>query len=229
MAFRKKMKQISYFNADIIVIQECEHPSKWGANSKMLDNYNKLWFGDNEHKGVGIFCQEQWDMKLSLDYSPKFKYVIPLEVCGEETFTLFAIWAMPNKKSPIDGYVGQIWQALKFYNDLIDEKAILVGDFNSNVQWDYMRKTGNHTDLVRKLNALGIHSVYHVKKKSEHGSEIDPTLYLLKKQDRPYHLDFCFAPVSFITADTSVDVGKYNNWISYSDHMPIFIDKLAES
>jgi len=45
--------------------------------------------------------------------------------------------------------------------------------------------------------------------------------YLLKKKEKPYHIDYIFASNSFINNLKSCSVGKYNDWIKLSDHMPI--------
>ena len=42
-------------------------------------------------------------------------------------------------------------------------------------------------------------SLYHTIKSEDHGEEKDPTLYLLKKQTKPYHLDYCFVITFHLT------------------------------
>jgi endonuclease/exonuclease/phosphatase family metal-dependent hydrolase len=47
---------------------------------------------------------------------------------------------------------------------------------------------------------------------------------MLKKQNRPYHVDYCFVPQSWTAHIKSVDVGTYEGWINYSDHCPLVVD-----
>jgi exonuclease III len=66
-AFRKKFHALLQFNADIIVIQECENP----AESKDLEynNWakNYLWIGDSKNKGLAIFAKEKKSTAFRLD------------------------------------------------------------------------------------------------------------------------------------------------------------------
>ena len=69
-------------------------------------------------------------------------------------------------------------------------------------------------------------SIYHQKFGIKHGEEKQPTLYLLKKKEKPYHIDYCFSSKSLFTKKTTFEIGKYEDWIEFSDHMPIIIDNL---
>ena len=55
MAFRKKADFILKHKPDILIIQECEHPDKLIFPVKTPKPTDILWFGKNQHKGVGIF------------------------------------------------------------------------------------------------------------------------------------------------------------------------------
>lgn len=150
MAFRKKWAKIMALQPDILVLQECEHPSKY-RRKQLIPKVNEfLWFGENEHKGVGILSFNKYHIKLAKTYTTEFKYIIPIKVTGEQKIDLFAIWAMPNKKKA-NSYVGQIWNALQHYKISTRKLTVLIGDFNSNAQWDKSRKIGNHTQVVELL------------------------------------------------------------------------------
>jgi endonuclease/exonuclease/phosphatase family metal-dependent hydrolase len=90
-----------------------------------------------------------------------------------------------------------------------------------------MRKNGNHSHVTVLLSEFEISSVYHNLNQIEHGKEIDPTLFLLKNRDKPYHIDYCFASNYMIKDKTTIQIGVYEDWIKISDHMPVIIDKLA--
>ena len=43
---------------------------------------------------------------------------------------------------------------------------------------------------------------------------------------KPYHLDYCFASENLIRSNTKIAIGKYDDWIKLSDHMPVVIENL---
>ncbi|MFK7981899.1 MAG: endonuclease/exonuclease/phosphatase family protein [Saprospiraceae bacterium] len=226
MAFRKKWAKIMVFQPDILVLQECEHPSKYKA-SQIIPTVNEfLWFGENEHKGVGILSFNNYHIKRARNYNPTFKYIIPIKVTGEQKIDLFAIWAMPDKKKA-NSYVGQIWNALQYYKLSTRKPTILIGDFNSNAQWDNSRKIGNHSQVVELLRQNKIESIYHLSTQEIPSEETKPTIYLLKKLAKPFHLDYCFASTKLINDSTAIQVGDYEEWIEWSDHLPLIIDGLG--
>jgi exonuclease III len=54
MAFRKKADAILRHRPDILILQECEHPSKINFDLHIKAPKSVLWFGNNPHKGMGI-------------------------------------------------------------------------------------------------------------------------------------------------------------------------------
>jgi endonuclease/exonuclease/phosphatase family metal-dependent hydrolase len=143
---------------------------------------------------------------------------------GDMDFILFAIWAN-NPRDKGYQYVGQIWKAIHHYEYLIKpNKIILIGDFNSNSIWDKPRRVGNHTHLVEKLNLKKIKSVYHQHFGQHHGSEYHPTFNLYKNVNKPYHLDYCFVSQDIMSTLTDMQVGGYDEWKKYSDHLPLIIN-----
>ena len=71
-ALMKKLERISYFNADIYIIQGCEDPSRTNdiVYQEWSDNY--LWIGDSENNGLGIFPKPNVALEL-LDWSNLYK------------------------------------------------------------------------------------------------------------------------------------------------------------
>lgn len=229
MAFRKKSKAILDLSPDILVVQECEHISKYKEHELISASNQFIWIGENLNKGIGIFSFNEYQIKLSDTYSDRYKYIIPLEVSGDKNFNLFAIWAMPDKMQKATSYIGQIWQSIEYYKDELNKSSVLIGDWNSNQIWDKKRKVGNHTQTVDKLKKQQIQSLYHTIHKVKHGEENDPTLYLTKNIKKPYHIDYCFASTELITEETTVQIGTYEDWIRLSDHMPLIVDNIALS
>lgn len=109
MRFRDKIDSIFPFNADILVIPECEAPEKWRGENQHKDIHQFLWFGDNLNKGIGIFnLNEDYSIKLHPSYNKDFRYIIPLIVTGKQSFLLFAVWSQLTKNK-FDSYIDFIF------------------------------------------------------------------------------------------------------------------------
>lgn len=101
--------------------------------------------------------------------------------------------------------------------------TLLVGDFNSNTIWDRPRRKGNHSTVVKHLEAKGIHSVYHKHFNQVQGSEEHPTLYMYRHKDKSYHIDYCFASEDLVSRLDSVEIGDFESWHKFSDHVPVTV------
>ncbi len=183
-----------------------------------------LWFGDNPHKGLGIFSFNGFELKKHRAHQPQFKIIVPVVVKKDDVkFTLFAIWAH-NPGDPDGQYITQVWKAVKHYDRLIKRTGtILTGDFNSNSIWDRPKRAGNHTTVVDMLQRKGIQSVYHLHHRQQQGAEKHPTLYLYRHKDKPYHLDYCFVSADFLSILHKVEIGSFAKWKIYSDHSPLVV------
>jgi exonuclease III len=73
------------------------------------------------------------------------------------------------------------------------------------------------------LENKNIFSSYHLFHKKIQGKETHPTLYMYRHQDKPYHIDYCFASADLIKKLTSVEVGAHSNWSKHSDHTPLIV------
>jgi len=223
-AFRKKVNAILTCNSDIIVVPESEHPEKIDFHTSKQPN-DMFWYGDNVHKGIGIYSFSDYKFELLPSFNPEFRYILPFRVTGHgNSFLLFAIWAMSNKVNYNARYIGQIWLAINYYTQLMGESVLLVGDFNSNKIWDTKKRVGNHSDVVQMLTTNKIQSVYHKHFNIEQGKEIHPTFFLHRNQKKPYHIDYCFASDHIIEKVQKVEIGNFENWIEFSDHSPLIID-----
>jgi exonuclease III len=224
MAFRKKAPFVTALLPDIVVVPECEHPEKLQFAAGTVLPTDMLWHGANPHKGLGVFSYSRYRFKLLDCHNPDLKNILPIAVTGGKIdFILFAVWA--NNPADKDGpYVTQVWKAIKHYDQLLDgKKIILAGDFNSNTIWDRPRREGNHSTVVTTLAAKKIVSTYHQFYKQEQGKEMHPTQFMYRHQDKPYHLDYCFASSYFIKKMTYVEVGTYEAWTRLSDHKPLIV------
>ena len=212
------------YKPDILIVPECECPEKLSFNTGTQKPKDIVWFGANQNKGLAIFSYSDYKFKVLDNHNDDLKMIIPIAVSnGNFNFNLFAIWANnPNDK---DGqYVTQVWKAIHHYDTAItNSQTILIGDFNSNTIWDKPRREGNHSTVVKKLEDKGVYSVYHKHFSQAQGKEQHPTLYLYRRRDKPYHIDYCFASLDMIEHLKSVEVGDYDFWIKYSDHVPVIV------
>ena len=219
MAYRKKASLVMKLNPDLVIVPECEHPSKL---KNLADPSGVIWQGENLNKGLGVFSYHGYSIKLLHTHNPAIKNILPIAVSkGSINFILLAIWAY----NPIDkdyNYVGQVWKAINFYEGLLKNKnVIIIGDFNSNVFWDKLKRKTNHTMVVEKLAALNIFSTYHLHQSLKQGKEQHPTFFMYHHENKPYHIDYCFASADLLQNLQSVEIGKYQDWVEYSDHTPI--------
>ena len=224
MAFRKKAHFIEQHKPDILIVPECEHPDKLKFPLDRQPN-DVFWYGDNPHKGLGVFSFTDFKIKLLNWHNPDFKWILPLKITNSVTdYTVFAIWANHPKDKNFE-YVGQIWKALTHYEAKIRRKnTLFIGDFNSNSIWDKPKREGNHSTIVDILAKKKIHSTYHAYFESQQGNELHPTFFLYRHQDKPYHLDYCFASNDLIKKLKKVEVGTFDNWKNASDHVPLIVE-----
>jgi endonuclease/exonuclease/phosphatase family metal-dependent hydrolase len=106
---------------------------------------------------------------------------------------------------------------------MTNRKTMLAGDFNSNTIWDKKRRLNNHSHVVSRLEEKGIFSCYHFHHQQVQGKEQHPTLYMYRHKDKPYHIDYCFASADMISRISDVEIGEYDYWKHYSDHVPVMV------
>jgi exodeoxyribonuclease III len=225
-AFRKKTGQLASFNPDLVVIQECERPEKLLFPHDFRPD-SIAWSGDSgAAKGIGVFGFSGLRVEVAGDvYDPTIRYCVPLRVTGAWNFHLIAIWAMPHVNPREWSYVGQVCRALETYAAFIRaQDTLLVGDFNSNQIFDRRRRACNHSTVVEQLAQDGIVSLYHEYFHESHGQESRPTFYLTRMVARPFHLDYCFAPIHWSQRITRLVVGDFAEWRPWSDHCPLFVE-----
>jgi len=135
-----------------------------------------------------------------------------------------------NKEEPQRRYIGDIWNALNYYEDILKSPIIIIaGDFNWNVRWDSKPDSpldGNFGNVVTLLQGHEIYSAYHHFRQINYGQEPDPTLYLNYNENKRYHVDYMFASADILKDVKSVCVGKYEKWSCEpykSDHMPLMV------
>lgn len=224
MAFRKKWIKINeVFDPDIMVIQECEGPDK--LRNTIGSQYEILWIGDNNNKGLAVISKNHIKVKQLMVRQESVRYMLPVEL--DNGFKIIAFWSMNDEKDLMQRYIGQVWIGLKKCLGRIDDKTIILGDFNWNVIWDHSSTIslyGKLTEVIDLLKDYRIESAYHYLNNERFGEETVKTFYLYRKNDKSYHTDYMFLPVGILKGTKRFTIGEYKNWIEYSDHMPLYID-----
>ena len=91
----------------------------------------------------------------------------------------------------------------------------------------YMSGAITYDPLVYEMDGLlasKIYSAYHTFHKQIHGKELHPTQFMYRHQDKPYHLDYCFASSDFISRMSKVEIGTHEEWSHCSDHKPVVVE-----
>ncbi|MDB4951324.1 MAG: hypothetical protein JWM27_3973 [Gemmatimonadetes bacterium] len=200
---------------DVLVMQECARPGD--ADGRWV------WAGENPNHGIGVWARPEYRMEALPPLPGVPRYAIPVQVSGPHPFLLIAVWAMNEPEHP---YVRALIRALELYRPWIEaQPTVVMGDFNANAIWNRSRPGArDHAYLVRLLGELGLVSSYHRFTDEEFGRETQPTLYLLRNERKPYHIDYCYIPEAWAASLTSVSVGGYAEWAAWSDHRPLVVD-----
>lgn len=224
-AFRHKNKEILELKPDILIVPECECEEKLQFGKLTPKPNDFIWYGDTGKKGIGIFSFSNYKFKLLKEFNPEYRYIVPIEVTdGTNSLLLFAVWAMDNKKNPLARYIGQVWNAVNYYQTTLTNNSILIGDFNSNQIWDDKERVGNHTEVVNFLNNLKIESLYHKQQDEIQGQETLKTFFMYRNLEKPYHIDYVFASHNLIINGYNLIFGKPEHWIDKSDHIPLVLE-----
>jgi len=219
-ALRKKLHLLDELRADILVVQECESPAQTqDAHYKQWAG-NYLWAGENKHKGLGVFVKSGMRLEpLALD-AGRLQLFLPCRVDG---ITLLAVWTK-EAGSPTFKYIGQLYKWLQLHKaQFAKPRAIVIGDLNSNARWDVWDRWWNHSDVVKELADIGLHSLYHAQTGQHQGSEAQPTFFLHRKLEKPYHIDYAFLS-EMLKASAHLSIGATEHWLEYSDHLPLIVD-----
>lgn len=223
MAFRKKAKYLQEYDADILVIQESENLGKLDI-PELKDYTQRIWMGKGPNKGLLVLAKAGYKLRVCDYYTELYKYVVPIEVTGNDAFTLMTVWALDNPIKRSERYIGQVWLALQEYTSHLQGPVIMIGDFNSNKIWDKKHRGCSHSDVVALLKQLGISSLYHWLTGEEQGCELTPTYVFWRDLSKGFHIDYCFVSESLLNGQAKLEVLPMKEWITRSDHAPLVMD-----
>lgn len=227
-AYRKKQKYfLEKYEPDIWIIQECEDLDRLQKQKDFQRPDNAIWFGDNPNRGISIFSRAGYDIAINKDHNEAFKYIVPIKISGLTSLNLFAIWAMNSAKElRKQRYIGQVFSAFNYYKLDSKKDTLITGDFNWNLNFDSNSHglIGKFKDFLTQMDKVDFQSIYHKVKSEAFGLETKPTLFLQGKNEKPYHIDYIFGNNKLIDNTEKVEIGKYDEWIDYSDHMPLYTE-----
>mgnify|MGYP001281269423 CR=1 FL=1 len=185
-AFRNKIKAISQYSPDIVVLQECEDINNLQFDDHIQPNY-KYQFKGNDPVGIGLICYNNSQIKPVM---VKETYVdgnvgIPFTVDGSKSFQLLSIWTGGNEDRNKD-YLNALNSFLINQRDwILQNDTFVLGDFNSNLIYN-KKEQKVHKAMLNMMDELGLCSAYHYYFKEEQGKEKQPTFYFHKKKESPF-------------------------------------------
>ena len=149
------------------------------------------------------------------------KHFLPVHIDGPVKFNLLGAWAKPAERRPL--YVTTLLRGLAAYRDFIrSSPTVFIGDMNTE---NFFLADDPHLKLVEVLQRdFGLVSAYHEYYGETHGRESRHTYFDRTKQGRPYHIDYCFLPMSWVPYLAAVRVGTRRRFGRVSDHVPLMLE-----
>lgn len=218
--FSKKIPYLDHLHPDIAFVQEIARPKEPISNV--------FWVGSNPNQGMAVIAHPPYSITPLPMPEGVPDYIVPIAVEGPRSFVALAVCTMGDKPYP---YVRAACRAIEIYNDLfLNHEVVMLGDFNSNAIWDKDHPAAlNHSSMVKRLADHGLVSAYHAFCNEVHGEETQHTFYYHWKQERKFHIDYCFIPQAWIAHLRHVDVGSFAAWQKCSDHRPILVELALEN
>lgn len=222
--FHKKREAVEALRPDFAIIQECECPDRLRSRSTSWHALPMVWCGDSPTKGLAIISFTGAQLEVDAIHDSSLKHLLPAIIIGPRSFRLLAVWTKEDAEQRAM-YIGQAVLGVRRYAPFITGKAtVVVGDFNSNQIWDRPDRRYRHAEMVGLLEGHGLVSAYHHHYGEAQGAETRHTFYLYRKQERGFHIDYCFVPMAWTPLLKSVQVGTYADWRHLSDHCPMVVE-----
>lgn len=200
----RKREALDALGPDVVVMTEASPP-----DASMRD---VLWFGEGRF-GVAMYARPPYRVKR-LRRALTVPCVYPVAVIGPVCFTLIGVWTWPAPT-----YKSALVNGLDAYRGIRGARVV-AGDFNGNVDFDKPRGRMKWSHCFDRLAEEGLVSAYH--RDRTFGREPDATHYFLWREERRFHLDYCFVPRQWTI--THASVGSYTDWKTLSDHRPVIVD-----
>ncbi len=213
LQFSKKSELVDSFNADVLVIQECEF-----LPVDYKPGYQLFWVGNNEKKGLAVLVRGNSSFRVEKN-SRDFAYFLPIQ----STYGLIlGVWSF-NKRAQKFGLKvsGYLVDALEAYEDVVSSnaKVVIAGDFNNGPRWDIGKFHRNNFRLIQsELNLRGFASSYHEAFSETAGDETRGTHFHQRNPAKEYHIDYIYSKGYTVG---KVELGEFAKWSEASDHVPL--------
>ena len=213
MQFSKKSALVDSFNADVLVIQECEF-----LPMDYKPGYQLFWVGNNEKKGLAVLVRGNSSFRVEKS-SKDFAYFLPIQ---SDYGLILGVWSF-NKRAQKFGLKvsGYLVDALEAYEDVVSSnaKVVIAGDFNNGPRWDIGKFHRNNFRLIQnELNLRGFASSYHEAFSETAGSETRGTHFHQRNPAKEYHIDYIYSKGFKVG---SVELENFTKWSDASDHVPL--------
>jgi endonuclease/exonuclease/phosphatase family metal-dependent hydrolase len=215
--FCQKARHIAAMKPDILAVQEVEalgDAPKFSGD--IQPTYSHRAALRPIPKSIGIFSYT--------DTSLDALCVMPGVRCYrarhyEHHFQIMAVWTSVSASGKQD--YRQLHDVLDHHDGWIRQwPTIVLGDFNQSARY----KGDGWTTLQKLMDGLGLVSAFHSHFGEDFGQETRATHYHQLRQDKPFHLDYCFLPRDWARYIAHVSVGTYDEWNGISDHVPLIVD-----
>ncbi len=212
--FRKKAASILVLEPDLLIVQEITE-----SDAGQVEARAAHWVGLPGRKGVAVFGFADQPCVVADVRPTDLRWFLPVHWNG-----LFILASWAHVVTPTRRYVRVMHEALDHYQSFLRaQPSIIIGDLNSNTVFDHKHRGKSHTDLVARLDVMGMSSAYHRASGEAHGQETTPTFFLYRHRDKPYHFDYVFGSNDLLD-DARLWISAVDDWISLSDHLPLILD-----
>ena len=224
-ALNNKLDDLFSLTPDLAVIPEMASPAVLRSKLRSKLNLQAEWIGQGPNKGLGVLINPEWEYRIADCFDPRFELFLPIEVLTPQRFNVLAVWAFNHRAKNITPAANATNNVLKFYADWIGNvPTLILGDFNNSVIWDKPSSLNNFMEIVATLEELEQASIYHQHYNQSWGEEQDSTLFMYRKQDAGYHVDYVFAHKDLCSKCEKLTVGHPEEWLHISDHVPLSVD-----
>ena len=215
LQFSKKSKLVDSFDADVLVIQECEY-----LPVDYKPGYQLFWQGRNQKKGLAVLVRGNESVMVEND-EIAFAYFLPIQT---EFGLIVGVWSFNQRAKKFGNKVsGHLIDALETFENAIacNPRVVIAGDFNNGPRWDLKRfHRNNFRSIHEELTRREFRSSYHEAFSEAPGSESLSTHFHQRNSDKGYHIDYVFHKGYNVD---QVQVGEYSEWNQTSDHVPLVV------
>lgn len=217
--FDRKLPLLRQLGCDIAVL--CEVPQTAPARNLTDSDVSWSWVGDGSRKGLAV---AGFGVELDSTQPPVGAGLLSTAATTDCGVGVLGIWTMKPAGST---YGAQALATVEAYEPwLRSHSTIIAGDFNIAPGRTQDRRTGQLRRVFDHLEGLGYVSLYHHTSGESYGDERTGTYFHRRKQDDPWHIDFCFVHSDLVHCVDSFELGTFGDWVAsgHSDHVPLIVD-----